>query len=315
MSTGMLQLCRSSVRNTVLLRLKPAFSRGQATSIATGPSVVRRVVTKRTHFLSLPLYEGAAASKVAELRQVWRQRAESASLEPGIIIPSIKHALSLKLGNINIKGSEGTTITVPFYPNSTQPQEEPPAFERDEVVKVMEELKEPIRQLLTSHGMEDVLRVPLGGIVPLLHGRPDHFNPRKVNVLFLRPAEGKSFDVMTQISNLVHDKFSANGMLAGTPRFPPMANLTLINTANRQGYVRAPGLTRRPFNLLELYQIEGFNAFRTHETEALPRDLGVPLSLNLGVAEVRSLKLDPVVPGLPSDEVKGECEAEVTFST
>lgn len=38
-----------------------------------------------------------------ELRQLWRQGAESASLEPGIIIPSIRHALTLKLGNINIK--------------------------------------------------------------------------------------------------------------------------------------------------------------------------------------------------------------------
>lgn len=42
---------------------------------------------------------------------------------------------------MGLQGSEGTSITAPFIPDSPQPQEEPPSFEREDVIKVMEELK------------------------------------------------------------------------------------------------------------------------------------------------------------------------------
>lgn len=45
-----------------------------------------------------------------------------------------------------------------------------------------------------------MLRVPMGGLTPLLHGRHSTFNPQKVNVLFIRPAEGKGLDLVTAIA-------------------------------------------------------------------------------------------------------------------
>ena len=177
-----------------------------------------------------------------------------------------------------------------------------------------------------------MLRVPLGRLAPLLHGRRENFNPRKVNVLFLQPAEGKGSDIVNAISSkclpparansltskhteLVHEKFSSAGMLAGAPMEPARINMTLINTANRPSYVPAPGKPRQPFRLEDLYQLKGFNAFRDDGAGALPERLEDPLSVNLGVAEVSCLKLDRVRPGLSNDEVRPESEAEVTFTT
>ncbi|KAF8519698.1 hypothetical protein JB92DRAFT_2897686 [Gautieria morchelliformis] len=313
----MLSLCRSSVQNTRASKLKISFSpSGPARSMAaTAARVARRVTTKRTHLLNLPLYEGPGVmSRMEELRRLWRQGAESVGLEPSIIMPSIHHAMSIKLGNINIKGAEASPITASFDPNAAESQEEPPAFERDEVVQVLQGLKDPIRQLLASTGSSDVLRVPLGDLIPLLHGRQENFNPNKVNVLFLRPAEGQGLDIVSAISALVHERFTAAGMLAGSPSVPAIAKATLINTANRQSYVPAPGHRRKPFKLQALYQVDGFNQFRPENAETLPSDIANPLRLDLGVAEVRSLLLEPVGSGVRTTDGIPQCEADVTFA-
>lgn len=110
---------------------------------------------------------------------------------------------------------------------------------------------------------------------------------------------------------LVHERFSAAGMLAGSPIHSAKPNLTLINTANRQSYVPALGVARKPFSLEALYQLEGFKSFRSAD---LPSDLALPLNIDLGVAEVGKLELDRVMPGLPSDDNIVAHEAEVSFS-
>jgi hypothetical protein len=175
------------------------------------------------------------------------------------------------------------------------------------------------------------LRIPLGDLVPLLHGRQENFNPNKVNVLFLRPVEGQGLDIVSAISGkrlpwtrshllmprnaaLVHERFTSAGMLAGSPTVPALPKATLINTANRQSYVPAPGHRRKPFKLQALYQVNGFNEFRPENAETLPSDIANPLRLDLGVAEVRSLLLEPVGSGIRSTDFIPQCEADVTFA-
>ena len=124
------------------------------------------------------------------------------------------------------------------------------------------------------------------------------------------------FHVLTpKHADLVHEKFTSLGMLAGAPLKPAAVNLTLINTANRQSYVPAPGKRRQPFDLQALYKLEGFNRFRTGDTDALPGYLADPLSIDLGVAEVRSLQLNKVTPEMHAEDAKPQHDAEVTFAT
>jgi hypothetical protein len=118
--------------------------------------------------------------------------------------------------------------------------------------------------------------------------------------------------LMGWASGIVHERFTAAGMLAGSPALPAKPNLTLINTANRQSYVPAPGVKRKPFSLEALYRLDGFKAFRAME---LPGDLALPLKVDLGAAEVGRLELSRVMPGLPSDNTTVLHEAEVAFST
>lgn len=101
-------------------------------------------------------------------------------------------------------------------------------------------------------------------------------------------------------------------MSAGSPLPQAEPILTLINTAYRQSYAPAPGVKRKPFSLEALYNIDGFKAFTSQQARELPDD---PLSIDLGVAEVRRLQLEPVMPRTPSHSTMPNYDGQVTFST